>query len=217
MIHTRRVKLLFKIDEGQQRGWWVFAGISRWVQFLNQSIPSPGKRKCRNYKPEKKNTPTASCTLSIGSPSWLTCGWAPTDLVAKCLHETCSMGVGCWLCFKQMFHLCVLGKKLWSYWFEWRPVFISNEVYNQLGALVCYKYYFLQTVKLYMLSLKLHNIKLSLNSPCLWTFFSPSQPIILEPQIFYLPKEKISLKLGVKCWQKLHLLHMIFQYICIWL
>jgi hypothetical protein len=69
MIHTRRVKLLFKIDEGQQRGWWVFAGISRWVQFLNQSIPSPGKRKCRNYKPEKKNTPTASCTLSIGSPS----------------------------------------------------------------------------------------------------------------------------------------------------
>jgi hypothetical protein len=61
-----------------------------------------------------------------------------------------------------------------------------------------------------MLSLKLHNIKLSLNSPWLWTFFSPSQPI-LEPQICYLWKEKISLKLGVKYRQNLHLLHMIFQ------
>jgi hypothetical protein len=38
MIHTRRVKLPFKIEEGQQTGWWVFAGISRWVQFLNQSF-----------------------------------------------------------------------------------------------------------------------------------------------------------------------------------
>jgi hypothetical protein len=38
MIHTRRVQLPLKGEEGQQRGWWVFAEISRWVQFLNQSL-----------------------------------------------------------------------------------------------------------------------------------------------------------------------------------
>jgi len=67
MIRTRRVKLPFKIEEeGQQRGW-VFAGISRWVQFLNQSLHL-AKGNVETTSQEKK-TPTTSRTLSIGSPS----------------------------------------------------------------------------------------------------------------------------------------------------
>jgi hypothetical protein len=68
MIHTRRVKLPFKIEEGQQRGWWVFAGISRWVQYLNQSLHL-AKGNVETTSQKKKTHQQASHTLSIGSPS----------------------------------------------------------------------------------------------------------------------------------------------------
>lgn len=87
-----------------------------------------------------------------------------------CLHETSSMGVGClamfqiecfiYVCEVEVHEIIGLNEGLCLFQLK----FITNLVHYFVIITIFYK-----KIKLYMLSLKLHNIKLSLNSPWLWT------------------------------------------------